>query len=71
MNAVPVDADAAPVQERDSAEHMISMSDFELEATRRDLVTNLGLMRPGNGMYTPSQRLLNAVNGEIARRIAM
>jgi hypothetical protein len=56
------------VVERDLAEHVRSMSDNELEATRRDLATGLGFMAPGNGMYGPAAAFLNAVNAEIVQR---
>jgi hypothetical protein len=52
--------------ERDLAEHVRTMSDDELEATRRDLATGLGFMPPSNGMYGPATAFLNAVNAEIA-----
>jgi hypothetical protein len=54
--------------DRDLAEHVRSMSDNELEATRRDLSAGLGFMAPGNGMYGPTTAFLNAVNAEIAER---
>ena len=56
------------MQERNSAGHVRAMSDAGLEATRRDLVTNLAFTEPGNGMYAPSRTLLSVVNSEIARR---
>jgi hypothetical protein len=56
------------VVERDHAEHVRSMSDTELEATRRDLAVGLGFMFPGNGMHGPATAFLNAVNAEIAQR---
>jgi hypothetical protein len=56
------------MQERDYSEHVKAMSVDELEATRRDLVTALGFMAPGNGMYAPSQTILSAVNSELAQR---
>ncbi len=57
--------------ERDPAAltaHVRSMSDEELEATRRDLAVGLGFMPPTNGMYGPATTFLNAVNTEIAQR---
>jgi hypothetical protein len=57
-----------PMQERDFNEHVKAMSLDELEAIRRDLVTALGFMTPGNGMYVPSQTLLSAVKSELALR---
>lgn len=56
------------MQERNFSQHVKAMSADELEATRRDLVTTLGFMAPGNGMYVPSQTLLSAVSSELARR---
>ena len=56
------------MQERDFSEHVKAMPDGELEAARRDLMTALGFMAPGNGMYVPSQTLLSAVSREIAWR---
>lgn len=56
------------MEARNSNDHARAMSDPELEAIRRDLVTSFGLMGHRNGMYAPSQMLLNAVNTEIARR---
>jgi hypothetical protein len=56
------------VAERDLAEYVRSMSDDELEATRRDLAAGLGLMATGNGMYRVTTAFLNAVNAEIAQR---
>jgi len=54
--------------ERDLAEHVGAMSDDELEATRRELTTSLGLMCPGNGMFASAQSLLSAVSTEVAGR---
>jgi hypothetical protein len=54
--------------ERDLAEHVRSMSDNELEATRRDLAAGLGFIPPNNGMYRPATAFLNAINAEIAQR---
>ncbi len=54
--------------ERDLAEHVRSMSDDELDATRRDLATSLAFMPPSNRMYGPATTFLNAVDAEIARR---
>jgi len=46
------------------------MPDDELEATRRDLATGLGLMTPGNGMYAQARTFLSAVTSEQAQRRA-
>jgi hypothetical protein len=55
-------------QERNPTGYVRAMADAELEAIRRDLVTNLGFTEPGNGMYAPSQTLLSVVKSEITRR---
>jgi len=55
--------------ERDLSEHVRSMSDDELEATRRDLAAGLGFMLPSNGMYGPATAFLSAVTAEIAQRV--
>ena len=57
--------------ERDPAAltaHVSSMSDEELEATRRDLAAWPWVHAPSNGMYGPATAFLNAVNAEIAQR---
>ncbi len=56
------------MRDRDLHEHVTNMSDTELEATRRDLATGLGLMTPGNSMYAPATTFLNAVDTELAQR---
>jgi len=56
------------VRELDVEEHLRNMPDDELEATRRDLVTGLGLMTPGNGMYASATTFLSAVDTELAQR---
>jgi hypothetical protein len=54
--------------ERNLDEHVKVMSDDELEAIRRELVTSIGLMNPRNGMYSPAKTFLSAVDNEIAQR---
>jgi len=56
------------VRELDLQQRLRNMPDDELEATRRDLATGLGLMTPGNGMYAQARTLLNAVTSELAQR---
>lgn len=56
------------MEERNLDEHVRRMSDDELRAARRELTTGLGLMNPGNGMYSPAQIFLRAVDNEIAQR---
>jgi hypothetical protein len=53
---------------RDLTEHVRAMSDNQLEAARRDIVTGLGFMTPANGMHAPARAFLGAVTGELARR---
>jgi len=53
---------------RDLTEHVSAMSDDQLEAARRDIVTGLGFMTPANGMRAPAQAILGAVTDELARR---
>ncbi len=59
---------AQPTPGRDLTEHVSAMSDDQLEATRRDIVTGLGFMTPANGMHAPAQAILGAVTDELARR---
>jgi hypothetical protein len=56
------------VRELDLQQRLRDMPDDELEATRRDLATGLGLMTPGNGMYAQAHTFLNAVDTELAQR---
>jgi hypothetical protein len=56
------------MEERNLDEHVKRMSDHELEAARRELVTGIALMQPGNGMYSPAQIFLRVVNNELAQR---
>ena len=60
-----------PMGERDPAAltaHVSSMSDEELEATRRDLAAGLGFMPPVTACTGQPTAFLNAVNAEIAQR---
>jgi hypothetical protein len=59
---------APPTPGRDLTRHVSAMSDDQLEAARRDIVTGLGFMTPANGMHAPAQAFLGAVTGELARR---
>jgi hypothetical protein len=59
---------AQPMSGRDLTEHVRAMSDEQLEAARRDIVTGLGFMTPTNGMHAPARAFLGAVTGELARR---
>jgi|HubBroStandDraft_1064217.scaffolds.fasta_scaffold08697_2 hypothetical protein len=59
---------ARPMSGRDLTEHVRAMSDEQLEAARRDIVTGLGFMTPANGMHGPARAFLGAVTGELARR---
>ena len=56
------------MEERNLIEHVTGMSDEELKATRRELVTGLGLMNPGNGMHAQAKTFLNVVENELAER---
>ena len=56
------------MREQDLTGHLQAMSDAELEATRRDLVTGLGFMTPANGMHAPASTFLDAVTSELAQR---
>ena len=56
------------MEERNLDEHVKRMSDHELGAARRELMTGIALMQPGNGMYPSAQIFLGAVNSELARR---
>lgn len=56
------------MEERRLDEHVRGMSDDELEAVRRELVTGIGLMNPRNGMYAPAKSFLSAVDNELSRR---
>jgi hypothetical protein len=56
------------MREQDLHEHVKGMSDGELEAARRDIVTGLGFMTPANGMYAPANTFLSAIRAELAQR---
>lgn len=56
------------MEERNLDEHVKTMSDHELGAARRELMTGIALMQPGNGMYAAAQVFLRAVNNELAQR---
>ncbi len=58
------------MRELDLGQRLRNMPDDELEATRRDLATGLGLMTPGNGMYAQARTFLSAVTSEQAQRRA-
>jgi hypothetical protein len=56
------------MEERNLDEHVKRMSDHELGAARKELMTGIALMQPGNGMYSIAQIFLRAVNNELGRR---
>ena len=56
------------MRDRDLAGQLTTMPDDELQATRRDLRTGLGLMPPQSPMYAPARAYMDAVTAELARR---
>jgi len=59
------------MRDLDLAAQIANMPDDELRATRRDLATGIGLMRPGSPMHGPATAYLSALDTELAQRQGM
>jgi hypothetical protein len=56
------------MHDHDLTAQITTMPDDELKATRRDLATGIGLMRPESPMYRPATAYLSALDTELAQR---
>jgi len=56
------------MRDHDIAAQIKHMPDDELRATRRELATGIGLMRPESPMYRPAAAYLSALDTEGSQR---